>query len=406
MDVHGIVNHYMQTDVYQQSLAFHRKYRGKLSVVPVIPIVSKDDLAVMYTPGVAEPCRVIAKDPQASFDLTMRGRSVAVVSNGTAVLGLGDIGPEAAMPVMEGKALLLKQFGGVDAIPLVIDARDPQEIIAFVKQIRPTFAGINLEDIAAPACFAVEDGLQDLGIPVFHDDQHGTAIVVTAALHNAALVVGKKYEDLNVVVVGAGSAGLSVARMLSGLNCFAGACDLHTALPSVGDVILVDSVGIVSKHRNDLHVYKQAVMGFTNKENRVGDLAVAMKGADVVIGVSRAGIITAEMVASMAERAIVFALANPAPEIMPDEATRAGAMVVATGRSDFPNQINNLLAFPAVFRAVIDARLTKITLPMKVAASKAIAALVPNPTAGEIVPSVFYPDLAKIVAEAIIAAKV
>lgn len=395
----------MTQTIYEKSLAFHRLHRGKLGVCGLCEILTADDLSIAYTPGVAEPCRVIAHDSDQSFELTMRGRTVAVVSDGTAVLGLGNIGPEAAMPVMEGKALLLKQFGGVDAVPLVIKARDPQEIITFVRQVSPSFAGINLEDIAAPACFAVEEGLQDLGIPVFHDDQHGTAIVVTAALHNAAKVVDKKYEDLKVVVVGAGSAGLAITRMLSGLNCFAGACDLHAALPAVGDVVLVDSVGIVSRHRTDLHIYKQAVMSFTNKADKQGDLAEAMRGADVVVGVSRAGTITTSMVASMAPKAIVFALANPMPEIMPEEAAKAGAFVVATGRSDYPNQINNLLAFPAIFKAVVDARLQSITLPMKIAASRAIAALIPKPTREQIVPSVFYPDLAAIVAKAVVQAK-
>lgn len=393
----------MTDKIYQEALEIHAKNQGKLGVKSLTPIRDAHDLSLLYTPGVAEPSRVIAKDKSKSFDLTMRGRTIAVISDGSAVLGLGNIGPEAAMPVMEGKALLLREFAGVDSVPLVIDTKDPQEIIKFVKQVAPSFAGINLEDISAPNAFVVEDALQDIGIPVFHDDQHGTAIVVTAALVNAAKVVGKNYSDLKVVVVGAGAAGLSVARMLMGLECSSKACSRIAGAQSVADLLIVDSKGIVTKDRSDLNVYKQVLAFSSNKENKQGDLAEALKGADAVVGVSRAGLITPEMVASMAKDAIVFAMANPEPEILPDLAKKAGAKVVATGRSDFPNQINNVLAFPAIFKAVIDGRLKSITSEMKVAAAKSLAELVPEPTADRVIPEPFYPDLAKKVSDKILA---
>lgn len=384
----------MKNNVYQDSLALHYKHQGKLATKSIIPITDKEILSLLYTPGVAEPCREIVKDKSKSFDLTMRGRTIAIISDGSAVLGLGNIGPEAAMPVMEGKALLLREFAGIDSVPLVINTQDPQEIIKFVKQVSPSFAGINLEDIAAPNAFVVEDALQNIGIPVFNDDQHGTSIVVTAALINAAKVVKKSYKDLKVVLVGAGAAGLAVSRMLLGLECSVKGCNLVDGASSVKDLIIVDSKGIISKNRTDLNIYKQVLSYVSNKENIDGGLADAMKGADVVIGVSREGLITQDMVRTMAKDAIVFAMANPEPEIMPDLAKEAGAMVVATGRSDFANQINNVLAFPAVFRAVVDARLTTITSDMKFAAARVISELVPNPTAERIVPEPFFPDLA------------
>lgn len=391
-------------DVYQQSLALHKKYQGKLRVESLMPVKNRDDLSLAYTPGVAEPCRVIAKDEAASFDLTWRGRVVAVVSDGTAVLGLGDIGPAAALPVMEGKAVLLKEFGGVDAVPLVINAKTPDEIVSFVKMIAPSFAGINLEDIAAPACFLIEDQLQTIGIPVFHDDQHGTAIVVAAALRNAAKVVGKEFTDLKVVVVGAGAAGLAVTQMLLGVTRAAGAFVPVDGVPHVADVVVVDSKGIISKERTDLNDYKTMMVEVTNRGGKTGDLLTAMQGADVVIGVSGPGSITEEMVRAMAPRAIVMAMANPTPEIMPDVAKAAGAAVIATGRSDFPNQVNNVLAFPGIFRAVVDGRLTSITPQMKAAAVVALAGLVPNPTAGHILPDPFATKIAETIATAVLAA--
>lgn len=391
------------TDVYEEALELHKKYQGKLGVHALKPIKDKKDLALLYTPGVAEPSRRIAKDPALSYDLTMRGRTVAVISDGSAVLGLGDIGPEAAMPVMEGKSLLLKEFGGVDSVPIVINAKDPAEIIQFVKHIAPSFAGINLEDIKAPKCFQVEEALQDIGIPVFHDDQHGTAIVVTAALQNAARVVGKPYESLRVIISGSGAAGLAVARMLLGLNCSEDSCQRLPGSRSVADVIVVDQKGALYIGRDDMNIYKQAVAGLSNKDRKKGSLSDVVRGADAVIGLSRPGLITEEMVSTMAEKSIVFAMANPTPEIMPDDAKTAGAYIIATGRSDFPNQINNVLAFPGVFRAVIKGRLKTITHEMKEAAAQKLASLVEEPSVENIIPDLFYPNLAEEISSAILA---
>lgn len=392
------------SDIYEESLAFHKKHKGKIKIQPVVIIKTKHDLSLAYTPGVAEPSRQIAKDPSLSYDLTWRGRTVAVISDGSAVLGLGNIGPEAALPVMEGKALLLKEFGGVDAVPIVLKTQDPSEIVHFVKTIAPSFAGINLEDISAPRCFQIEEELQHIGIPVFHDDQHGTAIVVAAALRNAAKVVGKPYQSLKVVIVGAGAAGLATARMLLGLNCSSDVCERIPGYDSVGDVIIVDQKGALLVGREDQNVYKQAIAGISNKHKKKGSLERVIAGADAVIGVSRPNTITKEMVGSMAQDAIVFAMANPVPEIMPEEAKTAGATVVATGRSDFPNQINNVLAFPAIFRAVIQGRLTVVTQKMKKTASDALAQIVEKPSATNIIPDLFYPNLADILAKKILAA--
>lgn len=390
------------SDVYEEALQLHKKLQGKLETKAIQNLTSKDDLSLLYTPGVAEPSRQIAKNPALSFDLTMRGRTVAVISNGSAVLGLGNIGPEAAMPVMEGKSLLLKEFGGVDSVPLVVKTEDPDEMITFVKQVSPSFAGINLEDISAPSCFRIEEALQDIGIPVFHDDQHGTAIVVTAALRNAAKVVQKPYESLQVVISGAGAAGLAVARMLLGLNCSEDSCQRLPGSRSVGDVIVTDSKGAISIGREDLNIYKQAVAGLSNKNRKRGSLAEVVSGADVIIGVSKPGLVTGEMVRSMAEKPIVFAMANPIPEIMPDEAKKAGAYIIATGRSDFPNQINNVLAFPGIFRAVVKGRLPKITHQMKEAAADALANMVENPTPTNIIPDIFHPNLAETISQAVL----
>jgi len=394
----------MHNDINQKALDLHRQYQGKLGVVSLMPVDSKEMLSLVYTPGVAEPSRVIAKDKAAAFDLTMRGRTIAVISDGSAVLGLGNLGPEAAMPVMEGKALLMKLFAGVDSIPLVVNSQNTEDIIAFVKMVAPSFAGINLEDIEAPKCFAVEEALQDLEIPVFHDDQHGTAIVVMAALKNAAKVVGKKFHDLNVVVVGAGAAGMAVSRMLLGVECIKDGCSIVEGAQSVRDVVVVDSQGAIYKGRSGLNIYKQAITSLSNRENKTGSLEEVIKGADVVIGVSRPGIISKDMVRSMADKAIVFALANPDSEIMPEDALAAGAAVVASGRSDYPNQINNVLAFPAVFKAVIKARPKTITTKMKQAAAEALAELVLSPTAEQIIPDPFMEGLADAVSEKIIAA--
>lgn len=390
------------SDVYAQSVELHKKFQGKLEVRSRVPVTNRGDLSLAYSPGVAEPCRVIAQDPEASFDLTWRGRTVAVISNGTAVLGLGNIGALAGLPVMEGKSLLLKEFGGVDSVPLVVEAQTAEDLIRFTKQVAPSFAGINLEDIAAPLCFEVEEALQDIGIPVFHDDQHGTAIVVAAALRNAAQVVGKNYQDLKVVIVGAGAAGLATAKMLLGLHCVGDRCELIPNAMRVADVVVTDSKGALSIDRDDLNTYKLAVAQSSNTAKKSGDLASVLTGADVVIGVSGPGTITPEMVRSMADKPIVFALANPTPEIMPELAKEAGAYVVATGRSDYPNQINNVLAFPAIFRAVIDGRLKQITMEHKLAAVEALVEQTGELSPDHIVPDPFTPGLAQAVAQRIL----
>lgn len=386
------------------AIRLHKKYQGKLGVTSLFPVEDRTLLSQVYTPGVAAVSRAIHQNKQRSFELTNRGRTIAVISDGTAVLGLGDIGPEAAMPVMEGKSLLMKVFAGVDSIPLVIDTKDPAKIIEFVKLVAPSFAGINLEDISAPRCFEVEEALQDLGIPVFHDDQHGTAIVVMAALLNAAKVVKKPFESLRVVVVGAGAAGLAVTKMLLGIECGASSCRRIRGALRVQDVIVVDSHGALVPGRATMNVYKQAIAGVSNRDKRSGSLEKSIEGADAVIGVSGPKHISAASIRSMADKPIVFALANPIPEIMPDLAKKAGAAVVATGRSDFPNQINNVLAFPGVFRAVIDARLPKITQAMKQAAALRLATLVRSPHAESILPTAFdtrvVPAIAKAVKEA------
>lgn len=386
----------------ERSLAIHKKHQGKLATVGTVPVKTKDDLALAYTPGVAAASSLIAKDPTLSYDYTWRGRTVAVVSDGSAVLGLGNIGPEAALPVMEGKALLLKEFGGVDAVPLVINTQNTEEIIRFVTHVAPSFAGILLEDISAPRCFQIEEELAGIGIPVFHDDQHGTAIVVGAALRNAAKVVGKEYTDLRVVIVGAGAAGLATAKMLLGLTCQSDFCEIIPGGRRVKDVIIVDKTGALLPGRTDQNIYKQAVASVSNVDRKTGSLMDVIQGADAIIGVSGANNITAEHIRRMAPKAIVFAMANPIPEIMPDEALKAGAAVVATGRSDFPNQINNVLVFPGVFRAVIQGRLKTITPEMKLAASDALASLVPGPKKDYIVPDPFTPKLAEVIAQAIL----
>lgn len=376
--------------IQEDALRLHEEWKGKLSITSKIPINNEDDLSVAYTPGVAEPCRMIHKNKKDVYKYTGKGNMVAVVTDGSAVLGLGDIGPEAALPVMEGKAVLFKEFGGVDAFPICIPSKDVDVIINTIKMIEPVFGGINLEDIASPRCAEIERRLKkELDIPVFHDDQHGTAVVVTAALINALKVVGKKWEDVTIAMSGAGAAGSAIIKMLLNMG--------------IKDIIACSSRGILcggEKYSNWVH---QEIAEMTNKQFKKGALADAMKGADVFIGVSAPGIVTPEMVQSMAENAIVLPLANPDPEIDPDLAKKAGASVVGTGRSDQPNQINNVLAFPGIFRGALDARASDINEAMKVAAAKAIAGLISEDevNADYIIVSPFDLRVGKTVAEAV-----
>lgn len=383
-------------DVYQQSVELHRKNTGKLGVCPTVTVADKSDLSLVYTPGVAQVCREVAKNPEESFNLTWRGRTVAVISDGSAVLGLGNIGATAAMPVMEGKALLFKQFGNVEAVPICVDLHTADEIVSFVTAIAPSFGGINLEDIAAPICFEVEDRLQNLGIPVMHDDQHGTAMVVSAALMNAAKVVGKRYEDLTVVISGAGSAGLAIAQMLLSLDRVSGEL-VAVEGRKVKELIILDSKGVINQGSGD---WKSKFAKITNQGGKSGGLAEALVGADAFIGVSKGGIMSGEMVKSMAPDAIVLGMANPDPEILPDVAKAAGAAIVGTGRSDYPNQVNNSLIFPGFFQGLLKSRAKRITVAMKQAARDALANFI-EPTADKILPSMFDEGQAEAIAEAV-----
>lgn len=374
----------------EKALLMHEKWNGKLETVSKTPVKTREDLAIAYTPGVAEPCKVIAKDKEAAYKYTMKANTVAVVSDGSAVLGLGNIGPYAAMPVMEGKAVLFKEFGNVNAVPICLDTQDTEEIIKAVTYLAPGFGGINLEDISAPHCFEIEERLKEiLDIPVFHDDQHGTAIVVLAGVINALKVVGKKKEDCRVVVNGAGSAGVAITKLL-----------LTYGFPNI---IMCDKVGIVSKDTEGLNWMQKKMTEVTNLNNETGSLADALKGADIFIGVSAPNIVTPEMVASMNRDSILFAMANPVPEIMPDVAKAAGARIVGTGRSDFPNQVNNVVAFPGIFKGALEGRATQITEEMKLAAAEAIAGLVPADKLSDdnIMPEAFDPQVAEVVADAV-----
>ena len=378
------------TTINEKALEMHEKWQGKLEVSSKAKVDSREALAIAYTPGVAEPCKKIAENKEDVYKYTMKGNTVAVISDGTAVLGLGDIGPEAAMPVMEGKAVLFKEFAGINAVPICIDTKDTEEIIKFVKQIAPTFGGINLEDIAAPRCFEIEERLKkELNIPVFHDDQHGTAIVVLAAVLNALKVAKKQVENVKVVVNGAGSAGVAITKLLlkAGFN----------------NIIVVDKLGILAKGQEWMNWAQRELAEETNKECQIGTLKEALVGADVFIGVSAPNIVTSEMVQSMNKNAIIFAMANPTPEIMPDVAKAAGALVVGTGRSDFPNQVNNVLVFPGIFKGALQARVSQITEDMKLAAAKAIAQMVPESELSEeyILPAAFAEGVADHVAEAV-----
>lgn len=374
----------------EKALKLHEEWGGKLETVSKAAVKSKEDLALAYTPGVAEPCKIIAEDPEAAYKYTIKANTVAVVSDGSAVLGLGNIGSLAAMPVMEGKAVLFKEFGGINAFPICLDTQDTEEIIETVIRIAPAFGGINLEDISAPRCFEIEERLkQRLSIPVFHDDQHGTAIVVLAGVINALKVTGKQKESCKVVVNGAGSAGIAITKLLLTYG--------------FKHVTLCDKVGILSKGTENLNWMQEKMVEITNLEHKTGSLADALRGADIFIGVSAPGIVTADMVSSMNENSILFAMANPVPEIMPDIAKAAGAKVIGTGRSDFPNQVNNVLIFPGIFKGALEGRATAITEEMKLAAAMAIAGLVAEEELHDenILPAAFDPRVAEVVSNAV-----
>lgn len=374
----------------EKALQMHEQWNGKLETAAKAHVNSREDLAIAYTPGVAEPCKVIAKDPEAAYKYTIKSNTVAVVSDGSAVLGLGNIGALAAMPVMEGKAVLFKEFGGVNAVPICLDTQDTEEIIKTVVNIAPAFGGINLEDISAPRCFEIEERLKELlDIPVFHDDQHGTAIVVLAGIINALKVTGKKKEDCRVVVNGAGSAGVAITKLLLTYG--------------FEHITMCDINGIISSASPNLNWMQKKMTEVTNLENKTGSLTDAMRGADIFVGVSAPGIVTKEMVASMNSDAILFAMANPVPEIMPDLAKEAGARVVGTGRSDFPNQVNNVVAFPGIFKGALEGRATQITEEMKLATANAIASLVSDEELNEnnILPEAFDSRVADVVSKAV-----
>ena len=380
----------MKMDIAEKALELHEQWQGKLNTVPKMEIKTREDLALAYTPGVAEPCKKIAEDESLAYVYTQKANTVAVVSDGSAVLGLGNIGPAAAMPVMEGKCALFKAFGGVNAVPLCLDTQDVDEIVETVKRLAPSFGGINLEDISAPRCFEIERRLIDeLDIPVFHDDQHGTAIVVLSGVINALRLTGKKKEDCRVVVNGAGSAGIAIAKLL--LNY------------GFRNLILCDKCGIICSSSEGINDAQRAMLATTNLNDEQGSLADAMRGADIFVGVSAPGIVSADMVKSMNDDAILFAMANPTPEIFPDVAREAGARVVGTGRSDFPNQINNVVAFPGIFKGALEARATRITKQMKLAAAEALAALVSDDQLCEdfIMPEAFDPRAVEVVAAAV-----
>ena len=377
-------------DLSEKAIQMHKDWNGKLEVVSKSPVKTREDLSIAYTPGVAEPCKIIAKDPEAAYTYTMKSNTVAVISDGSAVLGLGNIGALAAMPVMEGKCVLFKEFANVNAVPIVLDTQDPDEIVKTVANLAPTFGGINLEDISAPRCFEVEERLKKmLNIPVFHDDQHGTAIVVLAGIINGLRITGKKKEDCKVVVNGAGSAGVAITKLLLTYG--------------FKHVTMCDKLGIIGKDYPELNWMQQKMTEVTNLENQTGTLADALKGADIFVGVSAPNIVSAEMVASMNKDAILFAMANPVPEIMPDVAKAAGAKVVGTGRSDFPNQVNNVIAFPGIFKGALEGRAEQITEEMKLAAAEAIAGLVSDEELNEdfIMPEAFDPRVAEVVSQAV-----
>jgi malate dehydrogenase (oxaloacetate-decarboxylating) len=383
------------SDYFERSLILHEQIGGKIATHSKVPLRTQDDLSLAYTPGVAGVCNEIARDVRRVFDLTIRGTSVAIVSDGSAVLGLGNIGAEAALPVMEGKAALFQEYAGITGFPICLATQDPDEIVQAVRWLAPTFGGINLEDISAPRCFTIEQQLQDLGIPVMHDDQHGTAVVVLAAVINAAALSGRNLEDLTVVINGAGAAGSAIARLL---RCVGQDPDL--CVP-VRDVLICDSRGILGPHRDDLAPYKQELLTYSNAHKKAGNLSDALQGADVFIGVSKGNLLNADHIRSMADDPLVFGLANPIPEIMPEEALAAGAAIVGTGRSDFPNQINNVLAFPGIFRGALEARSSVIDDHMKIVAAHALAKMVPDPRPDRVLPSPLDKAVAYRVAQAV-----
>lgn len=379
----------METNA-EKAIRLHKEWKGKISTEPKCEVKTREDLALAYTPGVAEPCKVIHEDVKEAYTYTLKQNTIAVVSDGSAVLGLGNIGPEAAMPVMEGKCALFKAFGGVNAFPICLNTQDTDEIVETVKRLEPTFGGINLEDISAPRCFEIERRLKEtMNIPVFHDDQHGTAIIVLAGTINALKLTGKKKEDCRVVVNGSGAAGIAIAKLM--------------LLYGFRHLILCDSKGIVSKDRTGLNWIKKEMLEVTNEDNQSGTLADALVGADIFIGVSAPGIVTEEMVRSMNKDAVIFAMANPVPEIMPDLAKKAGARVIGTGRSDFPNQVNNVLVFPGIFKGALEGKARQITEDMKLTAARALASLVSDEELSEdfILPEAFDPRVADVVSEAV-----
>jgi malate dehydrogenase (oxaloacetate-decarboxylating) len=385
------------TDLDREAVALHAQLHGKIEIHSKVRLTSRKDLSLAYTPGVAQVCLEIAKDPRRVYELTIKRNTVAVVSDGSAILGIGNLGPEAALPVMEGKAVLFKEFANIDAFPICLATQEPDEIVNTVRAIAPVFGGINLEDISAPRCFDIEARLQDLGIPVFHDDQHGTAIVVLAAVLNALKVTGKKLDECTIVFSGSGASAIACTRLIR-------SCGTSGLCPMVRDIILCDSKGIVHRDRTDLNPYKRELAEHTNREGRTGGLAEALRGADVFIGLSQPNIVTPAMVRTMNKHPIVFAMANPIPEIMPDAARAGGAVVVGTGRSDFPNQINNVLAFPGVFRGALDAAATVINDEMKASAAQALAGAVIEATPERILPDPLDKAMAYRIGDAVAAA--
>ncbi|MFY0593849.1 NAD(P)-dependent malic enzyme [Roseivirga sp.] len=382
-------------DIYKRSVALHEEMQGKIEVTNKIAVDSTDTLSLVYSPGVAQPCLEIEKEPERAYDLTMKGNTIAVVTNGTAVLGLGDIGPLASLPVMEGKAMLFKKFAGINAVPICIESTNTRHIIETITRIAPSFGGINLEDIKAPESFEIEEKLQGLGIPVFHDDQHGTAIVTLAALVNAAKVKNMKLSDMKVVINGAGAAGIAIAKLL---RCF----DIDSELcVSVKQLIVCDSKGAIHRFRHDLNKAKTELLKYSNFDDVKGDIHEVIKDADVFVGVSKGNLLTQEDIKNMAPDPVIFAMANPTPEILPEECFLAGASIVGTGRSDYPNQINNVLAFPGIFKGALAARAATISTEMKLAAAYAIARYVETPTKEMVIPSALDTSLAHVVSDAV-----